>query len=49
LAAVEARRCRDLKGGDDNEEENIATTDGSNEEGPEIKLLRSVLLASNKP
>jgi len=49
LAAVEARRCRDPEGGDDSEEENIATIDGSNEEGPEIKLLRSVLLASSKP
>lgn len=46
---MEAGRRRDLEGGDDNEEENIATPDGSNDEGPEIKLLSSVLLASRKP
>jgi len=49
LAAVEAGRHRDLEGGDDSEEENIATADGSNEKGLEIKLLRLVLLASSKP
>lgn len=49
LAAVVAGRRRGPKVGDDNEEEAVVTTDGSDEEGPEIKLLRSVLLASNKP
>ena len=49
LEAVEVGRRRDPKGGDDSEEENTATTDASNEEGLEIKLLRSVLLASSKP
>ena len=49
LAAVEAGRRMDPKGGDDNEEEAAVTTDGLDEEGPEIRLLRSVLLASNKP
>eukprot|EP00253_Pinus_taeda_P021340 PITA_21340 len=43
LAAMEAGRPRDLEGGDDSEEENIATTDGSDDEGPEIKLLRFVV------
>lgn len=49
LAAVEARRRRDPEVGDDNEEETVVASDGSNEEGPKIKLLRSVLLASSKP
>ena len=49
LAAVEAGRRRDPKDRDDSEEENIAMTDGSNEKGPEIKLLRSNFLASSKP
>jgi len=44
LVAVEEGRHRDRKGGDDSEEEVVATTDGSNEEGPKIKLLRSVLV-----
>eukprot|EP00253_Pinus_taeda_P016833 PITA_16833 len=39
LAAVEAGRHRDPEGGDDSEEEFAARTDGSNEEGLEIKLL----------
>jgi len=46
---VEERRFRDYESGDDSEEENAATTDGSDEEGPEIKLLKSVLMANNKP
>eukprot|EP00253_Pinus_taeda_P020001 PITA_20001 len=49
LVALEVGRHRDPEGGDDNEEENAATMDRSNEEGPEIKLLRSILLASSKP
>jgi len=34
LVVTKARRHRDLEGGDDSEEENIATTDGSHNEGP---------------
>jgi len=49
LAVVEAGRQKYSEGGDDSEEENAATTDGSDEEGPKIKMLRSVLLASSKP
>lgn len=49
LAAVEARRRRDPDGGDDTKEEAAVTIDGSDEEGPKIILLRSVLLASSKP
>lgn len=41
MEAVEVGRHRDPEGGDDSEEENVAMMDGSNEEGPEIKLLRS--------
>jgi len=40
LAAVEGGRHKDVEGGDDCEEENIATIDGSDDKGPEIKLLR---------
>lgn len=47
LEAVEARRCRDLEDGDDSDAETIVTTDGSKEEGPEIRLLKYVLLANN--
>eukprot|EP00253_Pinus_taeda_P021874 PITA_21874 len=49
LEAVEARRRRDLEVGDDSEEEAIVTIDGSDEEGSEMRLLRSVLLTSSKP
>lgn len=49
LEAVEAGRRRDPELGNDSEEEAIAATDGSDEEAPEIKLLKSVLLASSKP
>lgn len=49
LAVVEARRRRDPEGGDDSDEEAAVMTDGLDEEGPEIKLLRLVLLASSKP
>ena len=46
--AVEVGRRRDPEGGDDSEEENITTTEGLDEEGPDIKMLRSVLMASSK-
>jgi hypothetical protein len=49
LEAVEAGRRRDPELGDDSEEEAVVATDGSDEEGPEMRLLRSVLLASSKP
>lgn len=49
MEAVEARRRRDLKIGDDSEEEVVLTTDGMDEEGSEMRLLRLVLLASSKP
>lgn len=48
LEAVEAGRRRDLELGDDSEEEAATATDGSVEEAPELRLLRSVLLASSK-
>eukprot|EP00253_Pinus_taeda_P005748 PITA_05748 len=48
-ATVEAGRQRDPELGDDSEEEAVAATDGSDEEAPELRLLRSILLASNKP
>eukprot|EP00253_Pinus_taeda_P024554 PITA_24554 len=49
LEAVEAGRRRDPKLGVDSEEEAATATERSEEEAPEIKLLRSVLLASSKP
>lgn len=49
LEAVEAARRRDPELGDDSEEETRTATDGSEEEAPEIRLLRSILLASSKP
>eukprot|EP00253_Pinus_taeda_P027019 PITA_27019 len=49
LEAVEAGRRRDPELGDDSEEEAVAATDGSDEEAPELRLLRSILLASSKP
>lgn len=49
LVAAEEERRRDPEVGDDNEEDTIVTTNGLDEEGPKIKLLRSVLLASSKP
>ena len=49
LEAVEAGRRRDPELGDDSEEEVVASTDGSDEEAPELRLLRSILLASSKP
>ena len=49
LAAVEAGRRRDPAGGDDSDEEVAEPTDGLEEEAPELRLLRSVLLSNNKP
>jgi len=49
LWVVEAGRRRDPEIGDDSEEEATVTTDGSDEEGQEMKLLSYVLLASSKP
>ena len=49
LATVEAGRRKDPEEGDNSEEEAVVVIDGSDEEGPEIRLLRSVLLASSKP
>jgi len=49
LEAVEAGRRRDPELGDDSEEEAATATDRSEEEAPELRLLRSVLLASGKP
>jgi len=49
LEVVEAGRRRDPKIGDDSEEEAATATDGSEEEAPELRLLRWVLLASSKP
>eukprot|EP00253_Pinus_taeda_P018878 PITA_18878 len=49
LEAVEAGRRRDPELGDDSEDEAATATEGSEEEAPEIRLLRLVLLASSKP
>eukprot|EP00253_Pinus_taeda_P032594 PITA_32594 len=49
LEAVEAGRRRDTELGDDSEDEAVTVTDGSEEEAPELRLLRTVLLASSKP
>eukprot|EP00253_Pinus_taeda_P016668 PITA_16668 len=43
LEAVEADRRRDPELGDDSEDEAATVTDGSEEEAPELRLLRSVL------
>lgn len=48
LVVVEAGRHRDLEDGDDSDVETIATTDGSNEEGSKIRLLKYVMLANSK-
>ena len=40
LAALEAERIRDPEGGDDSDEEAIETIDGSDGEGPELRMLR---------
>lgn len=45
---MEAGRHKDPEDGNDSDAETIATTDGSDEEGPEIRLLKSVLLANSK-
>ena len=49
LEAVEAGRRRDPELGDTSEEEVMTTTEGSDEEAPELRLLRLVLMASSKP
>ena len=49
LEAVEAGRRRDPELRDDSEDEAATATDGLDEEAPELRLLRSVLLASSKP
>eukprot|EP00253_Pinus_taeda_P013177 PITA_13177 len=49
LEAVEAGRRRDPELGDDSEDEAATVTDGSEGEAPELRLLRSVMLASSKP
>lgn len=49
LEAVEAGRRRGPEIGDDREEESTTTIDISDEEGSEMRLLRSILLASSKP
>lgn len=48
LEAVEAGRGRDPEVGDDSKEEAKATTDGLDGEGLEMRLLRSILVASSK-
>eukprot|EP00253_Pinus_taeda_P025668 PITA_25668 len=49
LEAVEAGRRRDPELGDDSGEEAVVIAEESEEETQEVKLLRSVLLTSNKP
>ena len=49
LEVMEAGRRRDLEPGDDSEGEALTATDGSEEEASELRLLRSVMLASSKP
>lgn len=49
LEAVEVGRRRDPEVGDDTDKEDIVPTDGSDEEGLEMRLFKSVLLASSKP
>ena len=49
LVAVEDGRRREPDGGDFSDEEVVETTDGSEGEGPELRLLRLVLLSSSKP
>lgn len=49
METVEAGRRRDPKLGDESEEEAATATDVSDEEAPELRLLRSVLSASSKP
>eukprot|EP00253_Pinus_taeda_P033200 PITA_33200 len=49
LEAVEAGRRRDPELGDESEEETVAAAEASDEEAPELRLLRSILLANSKP
>eukprot|EP00253_Pinus_taeda_P004479 PITA_04479 len=49
LEAVEAGRRRDPELGDESEEETVAAAEASDDEAPELRLLRSILLASSKP
>eukprot|EP00253_Pinus_taeda_P007847 PITA_07847 len=49
LEAVEAGRQRDPELGDQSEEEIVAAAEASDEEAQELRLLRSILLASSKP
>eukprot|EP00253_Pinus_taeda_P030856 PITA_30856 len=49
LEAVEGGRRRDPELGDESEEETVAAAEASDEEAPELRLLRSILLASSKP
>jgi len=49
LEVMEAGSRRDPEIEDDSEEEDFITTNRSDEEGPEMRLLRSALLASSKP
>jgi len=48
-ACFEAGRRRDPEVGDDNEEEIEEKTNGPEGETLEVRLLRSVLVASSKP
>ena len=49
LEAMEAGRRRDPEIGDESEEEPKAVAGGLEGESPEVRLLRSVLVASSKP
>lgn len=49
MEIVDTGRRRDPEVGDDSEEEAVVITYGSDEEGPEMRLLRLVLIASSKP
>eukprot|EP00253_Pinus_taeda_P034054 PITA_34054 len=49
LEAVEAGRRRDLEIGDNSEEETEGAADGPEGESVEVRLLRSVLVATSKP
>jgi len=49
LEAVEAGRRRDPELGDVSEEEVEVAADGAEDDSPEVKLLKSVLLSNSKP
>ena len=49
MEEVEGGRRRDLEMGDVSEDEVEVAADGPEGESAEVKLLRSVLLASSKP